>query len=70
MSKRMARKAEKLMISNAGDELSKLRGAINEAYMAFNSTNDPDRLEACIFEINALQSKYSLALRNFKSLSL
>ena len=57
------------MIADAGDELGVLRSALSDAYVGFNNTIDPILLEAYILEISALHSKYSLALRNYKSIS-
>jgi len=66
----MIRKETQLMLNNAGDELKDLRRQINDAYAVFNRTLDPDRLDASILEINALQSKYGIALKNFKSIQI
>ncbi len=55
-------------IGTARGELERLRLSLSEAYSSFNSTSDPEILEACILEISALQSRYSAALRNIKSM--
>lgn len=48
--------------------LTKTRQLINQAYSNFNSTGDPDLIESYVFEINALQARYSYLLRRFKEL--
>ncbi len=52
----------------ARGELEELRLSLEAAYAAFNSTSDPELLEACILEISALRRRYSAALRNIKSM--
>ncbi len=47
------------------DELS---DAISQAYQNFNSVSDPDLMDACIFEINALRSKRDAVLRDIRKL--
>lgn len=48
--------------------LVKTRTLINQAYACFNSTGDPDLIESYVFEINALQARYSYLLRRVKEL--
>lgn len=55
-------------IASAREELRCLQLSLSEAYDAFNSTSDPELLEACILEISALRRRYSAALRNIKSM--
>jgi len=50
------------------DSLAQTRLLIHQAYAAFNSTVDPDLIESYVFEINALQSRYSYLLRRVKEL--
>ena len=54
---------------SAREELRHVREGINDAYCVFNSTSDPDALDAIILEISALQSKYSLLLKKYKDIS-
>lgn len=66
---RIQEKREKMeQIADARAELARLRESLSEAYSVFNSTVDPQLLEACILEISALHSRYSSALRNIKSM--
>ena len=48
--------------------LLQTRLLINQAYAGFNSTHDPDLIESYVFEINALQARYSYLLRRVKEL--
>lgn len=42
--------------------------SINQAYAGFNTTRDPDLIDAYVFEINALQARYSYLLRQIRAL--
>lgn len=44
------------------------RSQLNCAYAQFNSYSDPDLVDACVYEINALQSRYSYFVRQVKQL--
>ena len=48
--------------------LAKTRVLINQAYACFNQESDPDLIESYVFEINALQSRYSYLLRRVREL--
>lgn len=50
--------------------LDQTRVLINQAYAGFNraGTGDPDLIESYVFEINALQARYSYLLRRVKEL--
>lgn len=65
---RKGRKNAQLMLE-AKNELIGVRNAMDAAYSVFNSTSDPDMLEASILEIGALQTKYSHMLRDLKNIS-
>ena len=41
---------------------------LNHAYAQFNVYSDPDLVDACVYEINALQSRYSYYVRQVKQL--
>ena len=47
---------------------ARTRTLIAQAYACFNSVHDPDLIESCVFEINALQSRYCYFLRRVKEL--
>ena len=40
----------------------------DRAYSGFNTAHDPDLIESYVFEINALQARYSYLLRRVKEL--
>ena len=50
------------------DGLVRTRTLINQAYSGFNATKDPDLIESYVFEINALQARYTYLLRRVKEL--
>ena len=50
------------------DAASQTRLLIAQAYSGFNTAHDPDLIESYVFEINALQARYSYLLRRVKEL--
>lgn len=48
--------------------LARTRTLIAQAYSCFNSVREPELIESYVFEINALQSRYSYLLRRVKEL--
>ena len=48
--------------------LAQTRVLIAQAYQGFNDARDPDLIESYVFEINALQSRYTYLLRQVKEL--
>lgn len=44
------------------------RSQLNCAYAQFNAYSDPDLVDSCVYQINALQSRYSYFLRQMKLL--
>ena len=48
--------------------LKQTRDQLNYAYAQFNIYSDPDLVDACVYEINALQSRYSYFVRQVKQL--
>lgn len=48
------------------NELSDMRNALKDAYMRFDSTTEPELVDACVYEINAAQSRYNYLLRVIK----
>jgi hypothetical protein len=53
--------------TKALDELNLIRSSLDEAYDRFDHIVDPLVMDACIFEISALKSKYNYAVRNIKT---
>ena len=50
------------------DSLRQTQVLIAQAYAGFNTTADPDLVESYVFEISALQARYSYLLRQLKAL--
>ena len=48
--------------------LEQTRRLIAQAYAGFNTAGDPDLIESYVFEINALQARYTYLLRRVKEL--
>ena len=44
------------------------RAELNRAYAGFNLQSDPDLVDSYVYEINALQSRYSYLVRRMKEL--
>lgn len=44
------------------------RRLLNQAHAAFNSHSDPDLVESCVYEINALQARYTYLARRLREL--
>ena len=47
-------------------ELSDLRDLLAAAYMRFDAATEPELIDACVYEINAAQSRYNYQLRLIK----
>ena len=47
-------------------ELRDARSALETAYNRFNLTVEPELVDACVYEINAVQSRYGYLLRRIK----
>lgn len=50
------------------EALAQTRVLINQAYACFNGSSDPDLIESYVYEINALQSRYSYLLRRVREM--
>ena len=67
----MTRKEEKRLKAESSrrlNELNDIRLQLRRAYAAFDNTTDCDMMDACIYEINALKSRYNSAVINVKNL--
>lgn len=51
-------------------ELEEIRLALDGSWQRFDRSADPALTEACIFEINALRSRYDHVFKQLKTLSL
>ena len=63
---KQSKKAHRAELSHLSCEIGNIRGSLDEAYQHFNNTADPDVLDACIFEISALRSRYNTALKHYR----
>ena len=50
--------------------MAQTRVMLNQAYAEFNAHSDPDLVESCVFNINALRSRYSYYVRQVKQLDV
>lgn len=50
------------------DSMCLTRKELNMAYANFNAQSDPDLIDASVYEINALRSRYSYLARRLKEL--
>lgn len=50
------------------ESMADTRRKLNQAYSDFNAQSDPDLVESCVYEINALQSRYAYLARQMKEL--
>ena len=67
----MTRKEEKRLRAEYKrrlNEVNDIRLQLRRAYAAFDNTTDCDMMDACIYEINALKSRYNSAVVNVKNL--
>lgn len=67
----MTRKEEKRLKAEYNrrlNDLNDIRLQLRRAYAAFDNTTDCDMMDACIYEINALKSRYNSAVINVKNL--
>lgn len=69
MSRRRAKKALARRLASAGAELNELRDGLRAAYRTFDAAADERMVEAAIYEINALRSRYDRQLLSCKSIS-
>lgn len=46
--------------------MESVRLELNRAYTAFNMADDADWVEACVYEINALQARYNYLVKQAK----
>ena len=67
----MTRKEEKRLKAEYNrrlNELNDIRLQLRRSSAAFDNTTDCDMMDACIYEINALKSRYNSAVINVKNL--
>lgn len=69
-SQRKARKRRNAEIQRAVEELRGIRRELSQAENGFDHMTDPNQMEACIYEINALKARYNCAVIDLKSAAL
>ncbi|MCI8539226.1 MAG: DUF2508 family protein [Oscillospiraceae bacterium] len=70
-SRTLFRRTDRELAEERRDLLEGMRQtklSINQAYAGFNFTEDPDLIESYVYEINALQARYSYLLRRVRAL--
>ena len=48
------------------NELNDIRGALRAAYSRFDNITSPELVDSCIFELNAIESRYNYLLHAIK----
>jgi len=66
MNGKQGNRKKRADISNRTQELDEISTAIVQAYRSFNSTLDPQLMDACIFEINALRTRRNAILKEMR----
>ena len=61
-------KAEEAEHQELLESLRATREQMHQAYSGFNNTSDSDLIDAYVFEMKALQARYSYLLRRVKEL--
>ncbi|MBB2184700.1 YaaL family protein [Lachnospiraceae bacterium MD1] len=56
---------ENLLLIN---EINKTKIALEAAYSNFENVVDPDLIDSCIYELNAVQNRYKYLIRQAKAL--
>ena len=50
------------------NEINKTKIALEAAYSNFENVVDPDLIDSCIYEMNAVQNRYRFLLKQAKAL--
>ena len=61
-------KRKRMEYNRRMEELNSIRSKLQCAYSVFNNTTDDSLLDACIFEISALNARYNCAVKNIRSM--
>ncbi len=64
--KRKERRRRNAEIQRAVNELLGIRRELRQAENCFNHMTDPNQMEACIYEMNALKARYNCAVIEMK----
>lgn len=63
------RRKKDLRIDELMYEIAKTQKDLESAYQNFENVIDPDLIDSCIYEVNAIQHRYRFLLREAKKLS-
>ena len=55
-------------IKKAAEEARGIRVELAQALNSFDHMTDPTRMDACIYEINALRARYNCAVKELRQL--
>ena len=66
MGKRKQEKQHIAELRLCAEEISELKTELMSAYQRFDCTTDSDALDACVFEIGALRSRYNTAIKHYR----
>ncbi len=64
--KQKERKRRNAEIQRATEELLGIRRELRQSENLFNHMTDPNKMDACIFEMNALKARYNCAVIEVK----
>ena len=67
LQKRKARLAKRKELDSLQSEVMGLRTDLDELYARFDMLTAPTQMDACIYEMNALMSKYDYAVKCLKA---
>ena len=67
--KRKERRRRNAEIQRAAEELLGIRRELKQAENCFNHMTDPNQMEACIYEMNALKARYNCAVIDLKHIA-
>jgi hypothetical protein len=62
----MQKAAERAALTELLSDIFEVKNLLAGAYIRFNCAMEPELVEANVYEINALQSRYSYLLRKIK----
>lgn len=65
--KRKAKAARQRELQALQNEIQTLHSDLDELYSRFDRVTEPSQVEACIYEMNALRSKYDYAVKCLKA---
>ena len=67
LQKKKARLAKRKELDSLQAEVLGLRTDLNELYSRFDMLTDPTQMDACIYEMKSLMSKYDYAVKCLKT---